>query len=98
MCVCLRTRVYLHTPRMKWAMHMPDFPLAWDEASLGGVFTNVESKIARKASLAAKKNKNKNKTQRGTASVIPLFRTQLYYFEVKTICILIEARKEKMAV
>lgn len=47
MCVCLRTRVYLHIPRMKWAMHMPDFPLAWDEASLGGVFTNVESKIAR---------------------------------------------------
>lgn len=37
------------------------------------------------------------KNQRGKASVIPPSRTQLYYFEVKTICILIEARKDKMA-
>lgn len=59
---------------------MPDFPLAWDKAS-GGVFTNVDSKIARAASMAAQK---KQKYQRrGKASVMTPFRTQLYCSEVK---------------
>lgn len=55
-CVCVC--VCPHTLGMNWALQVPDFPLAWDEASLEGVFTHVDSRIARKTSLAAQKRKN----------------------------------------
>lgn len=51
-CVCVPAH-----PKDEMGNANADFPPAWDEASLGGVFTNIESQIARKASLAARKNK-----------------------------------------
>lgn len=61
-----------------------------------GVFTYVENKMGRIASLAD--NKTETPKKRQSTRVTTPFRIPLCYFEVKTICILIKARKQETAV